>query len=270
MRMKVARSLLPAVFVLGLICSVAAASPPSQRRIDLVKVELKRIVCFYDYWGPALFVHGSRLSVEMWFNRDKFDVIVSGNLAGGPGIGYMFLFGRIIDGKPAITGMMANATSDLTGKDSFEGERKRLKMWEFHKDYMLMPADCTPRYDASTPKKRWMIQQIVDTIRYIYTFDDKRGHKISRVPVLTLIIANFNVDYPETLVLVEPFGEVFRLTLHGPLHYDERGGYTWVQIFHPSHDDIEAIRQNGITKRIRCTATLRSTGQNGKAEGSLK
>jgi hypothetical protein len=87
---------------------------------------------------------------------------------------------------------------------------------------------------------------------------------------VTLIIADFNVDYPETLVLVEPFGEVFRLTLHGPLHYDERGGYTWVQIFHPSHDDIEAIRQHGIVKRIRRTATPRRTGQNSKAERSLK
>jgi hypothetical protein len=259
--MKFILSVLLVACVLGLTYSASVGDSVSQGRIDLVKGALERMICYDDYWEGTIFEPGSHISLEIRFNREKFHVVVCGPLDAGPGLGYVFYTGRIKEGEAAIADMMAYTTGDVTGKDmggpAFESERKRIETWDLHKDYMLMPIDCTPRYDASTSKKELMIQTIVNEVRHIYSDDNRPGHEVSRVPELTLIIADFNIDYRNTEVIVEPFGKVLRLALHDPQNYDredyEAGGYTWVEIYGPSHDAVKAIREHGIVKKIRRT-----------------
>lgn len=245
--------------VTGLACSGSAEDSSPQDRVAPVKAAVERMLCFNDYWNARILDPGSYLSLDIRLNQGQFRVEVCGPLAAGPGLGHMFYTGRIRDGEAAIAYMSAYTTADVTGKDtggsSFERDRKEVETWELHKDHMIMPVDCTPRYDASTPQKEQMMRLVVDTVRRAYTNDRRPGHEVSRVPKLKLIIADFNIDYPATDVIVEPFGEMLTIALHDPLNYDredyETYGYTWREIFDAGPEAFEAVRQHGIIKEIR-------------------
>jgi hypothetical protein len=119
---------------------------------------------------------------------------------------------------------------------------------------LTLPADCTPKYDPTTPEKELMIDTVVKTVQKHFDSLVKLG--IAKYPrELTLVIADFNVDYPMTYVLAEPKNKVYRIYLHTQQDYDsgeyEQGGaYPLSEAYNPAKSLIKTIRKHGIKKKI--------------------
>jgi len=126
-------------------------------------------------------------------------------------------------------------------------------------DTLTIPTDCTPRYDPPTPQKERMLQTVVNTMQRELSWLVREG--IANYPnEVTLIIADFNVDYPSTYLLVEPPGNLYTVTLHDPEHYEsdkyERGGQypsRNIQIKPHLKPLLAKIRKHGIIRKIVLT-----------------
>jgi hypothetical protein len=75
---------------------------------------------------------------------------------------------------------------------------------------------------------------------------------------VTLIIADFNIDYPYTYIMVEPVNEVYRVTLHDPQNYDSdeyerEGEYPFGEEYSVSKELLEKIHKHGIIRKITLT-----------------
>ncbi|MFZ0929599.1 MAG: hypothetical protein WAN11_13425 [Syntrophobacteraceae bacterium] len=259
--MKTIRYALVFAFAFGLLLDAASVASTSRGRISLAKRAIETRMCYDDYWRGKIFRPGGYVSLEIRFSGENLHVIASGDLAAGDGVGYVFYKGRIKNGQAAITDMSAYTTSDLTGTDqgghSFQEMRKKVEGWELYKGSVIMPIDCTPHYDVTSPKKEMMIDSIISTVKYILSIP-REGREASRIQEVTLTIADFNIDYPYTYVLVEPIGEVFTLALHDPKNYDSvvdgHTIYRWVESYRTPDTTIEKIREHGIVKKIECAS----------------
>jgi hypothetical protein len=126
-------------------------------------------------------------------------------------------------------------------------------------DTLTIPTDCTPRYEPLTRQKGRMVETVVSTLQKRLSAWMQRG--IATYPrEVTLNIADFNVDYPSTYILVEPPVELYTATLHKVSDYDsdeyERDGeYPLGEIRMKPHmkDLLEKIRKHGIVRKIVLT-----------------
>jgi len=122
------------------------------------------------------------------------------------------------------------------------------------KDTITIPANCTPHYDPTTPKKELMLRAVISTMQKRLSEFVKIG--VAKYPrELTLIIADFNIDYPSTYILVKQTKELYSVTLHDPQNYDsdeyeQSGEYPFGGVYNKSKSLLAKIRKHGITRKI--------------------
>ncbi len=167
-----------------------------------------------------------------------------------------FYVGRLKDGKGAIT-FVDSHNNELPGLPPQMREyRRHFESGAIAKDTLTVPADCTPRYDPATPKKELMVKTVESTMQKLLNHYASRG--LAKYPKeVKIIIADFNMDYPFTYVIVEPVREVYRITLHDWDNYDsdeyERdeeyptGEATMKSI---SDEGLAEMRNHGIIRKI--------------------
>jgi hypothetical protein len=120
--------------------------------------------------------------------------------------------------------------------------------------HVTIPRDCTPRYAAWSPLKERVMATVVSTM-------ELRLKTEAKGPVpreVELLIADFNVEYPSTYVLVErPKQQLFMLTLHNPQdygsdEYERSGDYPLTHIVIQSRhaELLQKIRKHAIKRRI--------------------
>lgn len=218
-------------------------------------------MCYDDYWRGRIFGPGSYIPIKIKFDKDKFNVMASGDLSSGDGLAFFFYTGRFKDGKAAII-RMAGYSTDLNGKGKvgpvFEKRRQEFTNGNVYKDSMVMPIDCTPQYDPPDAQKELMLHSIIKTVRGMLFSDMKSEGKTNQYSEYTITIANFNVDYPYTYVLIEPTGNILSITLHNVSDYDsdefERmGQYPWSEMHDTTDAITKKIREHGIVKNISRT-----------------
>ena len=240
-------------FLLCLAVASPAASGASAR-IDRIREAVARSLCYDIYWAGA-WGHGENyqrnvpLPLTLVVGEEKFYARIDP-------IGFVgkdrqpVRVTRIgLDrGRRAV--VIANHERDVD---------LRFSTGPLIEGTLTIPADCTPRYDPPTPEKARKLQTVVSTMQKQLSSLVRMG-AARYPPEITLIVADFNIDYPSTYVLVEPAGDLYTLTLHNPEDYDsnlyEREGeypLRWVRVAPHLRDLLGKIRRHGIIQKILLT-----------------
>lgn len=250
--------------LLVLLSAVSYAAEPIVASVQLVPIKeaLTRYLCYQIYWQGQNYRSGVSVPLEIKIRQDKF-------LAWGDSLQLTkrdrisnFFIGRMKEGRGAVIlmrGYNLNLSPQVPG---YAEDRDHFRV-DTIKDALTVPTDCTPRYDPSTLQKERMVDTIVSTLQNQLSSLVRSG--AAKYPKeVKLIIADFNVDYPETYVLVEPAnnfaGDLYTVTLHDPKDYDsgeyERDGEyplgqkTVKPYLKPL---LKKIRKHGIAKKITIT-----------------
>lgn len=223
-------------------------------QVESIKEALSRIFCYEMYWEGEDYKLDIPLAIETKIEDKKFYVWINdlkvterSHIAG-------FYTGRIKDGKGAVILRYGHNLNITPLSYLYESHRDYFKSGTIIKDSLTLPTDCTPKFNPMTPQKELMIKTILSTIKKQFEHHIKIG--IAKYPKkLTLIIADFNIDYPETYVIVKETNDIYGMVLHKFSDYDSdeyerEGEYPSAPEFHLSENKIEKIRKHGIIRKI--------------------
>jgi hypothetical protein len=213
-----------------------------------IKTAVTRSLCYDVYWGGGRFYRkGVPLPLKIKIEGTKFYAQLQdvGDL-----------------GKRSVSLYqigLVRAESAVVTHNFERGLEKRFLDTPVISDVLTIPTDCTPRYDPPAPQKERMLQTVVSTLKKQLSSFVRAG--VWKYPSgVRLTIADFNVDYPSTYILVEPPGHLYSVTLHNPQDYDSdlyerQGEYPFGEIrVRPHHRPLLAkIRKHGIVRKITLT-----------------
>jgi hypothetical protein len=250
------------LFSLMILCAatsltVSVSDSAVDSQISVIKQALQRYFCYLVYWEGQEYRLGTPLPIKVTTDGEKFyawidDLVVAPKTQ----LSY-FTQGKIKQTTAAvILGRGYNVALSPSMKNYAE-DRDHFVSANVLKDSLSLPADCTPLYDSLMPFKERMLETVVSTMQKRLSAFAQRG--IAKYPKeVTLIIADFNVDYPSTYVLVEPpDNSIYSVTLHNVQDYDSvawerEGEYPLGGISMQSHHKplLEKIRKHGIVRKI--------------------
>jgi hypothetical protein len=221
-----------------------------------IKEALKRLLCYEGYWHRAPeIISGATLPLEIkiegdnffiWINKLKYKGKYMQNMEG-------YYWGQMKNGMAGISRSELHPI-DLMPSIQQDKYRHQFETGIVIKDTLIMPKDCTPIYEPTTPKKELMLQTVVSTMQKQLSDFLRMG--IAKYPKeVTIIIADFNIDYPYTFVWVEYTKNLFIVTLHDPNDYfsdkDERDGeYPFGEEYNKPKSLLEKVRKHGIIRKI--------------------
>lgn len=144
----------------------------------------------------------------------------------------------------------------MLGNSYFVHDKSKVFSGRTEAALLTEPTDCTPRFE-DTPLKRRILKGVEQTvIQQLTGFNKHAGAQYSRQ--LEIVIADFNFDYPETLVWVPDEEEIFTVALHNasnPLDDTSLNDdhYPFGQIY--DRAEIQALKDrillHGIHRKIR-------------------
>jgi hypothetical protein len=222
----------------------------AENQLAPIKDALSRSLCYGVYWRGADHKLEANLKLEVKLEGEKFfvwindlEITKANHMAG-------FYIGKIKNGQGAIINGEAYSINLTPPVPGYSKNRPLFETGHVIKDTLTIPTDCTPKYDPASPRKERMLQTIVNSMKD--TFSRWVKTDIAKFPrELTLIIADFNIDYPETYVLVEPMNEFFRVTLHDPQNYDkDEEEYMFGEEHRMPKSIQEKVRKHGIIRKI--------------------
>ena len=237
------------LFIILLIATALNQAASQQNVLDPPKEALTRYVCFQIYWEWNQYEQGSALPIKIktdgkefriWLNKSNFNRTTAS----------WFFTGKTVNGRAVI--VSSRGYNDQQKEiAAFKADREYFESGEVFNSTITISNDCSPKYDSTDAHKELMLATVVETMR-------EQLHAIKGTLNDTITIANFNVDYPKTYVLVEPADRFLHIvTLHNETDYDskefeEQGGYPYGQrdINSVSKTLIAKIRKNGIVKTI--------------------
>lgn len=229
------------------------AVPADDQLAGITRV-LIRNFCFEIYWWGRSYNTGVPLTVEVKVQGEQFFAWVH-DIEAGKGVRMAGVYkGMVKETHAAIIDSGAYNVALSPPAPLYLEERRHFESPPVFKTKLIIPTECTPSYDPPTPRKERMLETVVNTLRIRLSDFVRTG--IALYPhEVTIIIADFNPDYPETLILVESSGEVFVVTLHDPRDYDShkyerQGEYPLGQRHHPQKDLMRKIRRHGIIREI--------------------
>lgn len=249
------------LFMFLLVCGISVSVVPNDyasnaNEVSSIKNALLRRLCFEIYWEwsdrPSstlpMRIRIEDESFRIWINDLR--VTKKAHMAG-------YFVGRLRNGRAAIIHSEAyniNLTPSVPG---YVENKPLFDAKDVIEDTLILPSDCTPRYDPISPQKELMLRTVVSTVQKTLSSWVKEG--IAKYPrEVTLIIADFNVDYPSTYILVKPINKVYSVTLHDPQDYEsdeyERSGeYPFGEVYNKSKSLLAKIRKHGIVRKIVLT-----------------
>lgn len=213
---------------------LTSATLYAEDRNTMVKDELLRHVCYEKYWNEYDYAPGSQFSYEYLFSGDRLYILVDGlqyPKKNRPEVSEFFR-GYLKDGRLDI-GLSLTEYGWERGSFADMGETRRIfASKDAVSGTLAVPADCTPRYDPSTPEKERMLDKVGYTMKtviegmayYKATMPEAKEYYAGYVAAdeYELTVADFNVDYPSTFVMVRPGNLLYIVDLHN--RYDD-GGY---------------------------------------------
>lgn len=251
----------------------ASAGDSDTANVALVKHAVRRWLCWDKYWGWGPYDLGHVSAAKIKFDQKAFyvwidDIVVTDKVRMAA-----FYTGRIKDGQAAVILREAFGTGYIPPKPkkkkgTYESggpaiigpglpeERKAIfETGRVISTDISVPIDCTPHFDPPTKEKGLMVATIVKTMRSFLARSFSNGSLNSTR--VKLMIANFNVDYPSTYVLIEPSNKVWVVALHDLQDYyshtfEKVGAYPANEVLEPSAVEvlIPRIKKNSIVKEI--------------------
>lgn len=241
------------VLLIAFLIAVGSNIALADNQITQIKEALIRWLCYEVYWSagtPSTSILEKTLPFEIKTEADKFyvwvndlDVTESHHMAG-------FYWGRIKNGEGAIIMREAYNINLIPPLPSHQKNRRYFESGDVVKDNLTMPADCTPRYDPMTAQKELILNTIISSMKKTFSRWMQTG--IATYPhEITLVISDFNIDYPWVFVLVEDNNKLYRVTLHDPQDYDKiEDEYLFDEEYNKSNELLTKIRKHGIIRKI--------------------
>ncbi|MBI4525849.1 MAG: hypothetical protein HY695_18790 [Deltaproteobacteria bacterium] len=204
----------------ALLGSQAAAQP---WEVEAIKAALIRYLCFEVYWHGSTAKQGIALPLKLRVEENpkagpeegkKFTAWIEElKISRGDRIGYFFT--GTVKNNSAEVNTKKGFNLDVSPAPTYLQARRRFETGPAIKEILLIPTDCTPRYDPPTPKKKQMIELIMKTIKNHLSGLRQLGIN-NYPPQVSLLIADFNEDYPYTFVLIERPHEIWEVSLEDP------------------------------------------------------
>jgi hypothetical protein len=219
-------SILFPLVVSGHLC--AAEVPPLGQMATIVSAALQRRLCYEVYWGGnENYRRDVPLPVNVLVEGSRFYARIE-NLETAP------------TGEP-LAGLYVGGLAQQGARVIKSFEFRQSEFWDGAADVFMpwlqarfvkgpvisieltLPSTCGPHYDPPCAEKDRMVSNVVATIRQLLRWAVE--HPTETLPAypdeVHVAIADFNVDYPDTYVLVEGTNQVFGVALHDPDGKDE-------------------------------------------------
>lgn len=258
MRKPFVLSILFFLFISSCLTGLAIAS---DERVTAVKKALARFICYTNFWYGGEYLQGAPLDFELKFEGDRFYITTNDEKMKSEKNDERVV--GIYEGsvKNGI-GMVEHGLSfDIKHLEKplpqYNEHRRHFETGPIIKASMIVPKDCTPRYDPMTPRKEILIDDIVATFQRMLRRYAAEG--LEKYPdKVTLVIADFNLDYQFTFVIIEPVKEVYSVTLHDWDDYqgDRYGrdggvltGERTMNVF--SRETLREVKRHAIRREIR-------------------
>ncbi len=225
----------------------------------IVKEAITRYLCHEVYWEGQGYRTGVPLSLDVRTDSARFYAWVHDITNEPRNRISVFLMGSIGEGQTAVA-LLTGYNEDLGARiPGYTRDRRYFTETPVIGDTLTIPTDCTPRFDPPTPRKDRMLGTVLTTLERFLRSLARAG--IWKGPhEATLTIADFNVDYPVTYVLVEPPGELYIVRLHNPQNYEsdeyERNGeYPIGEILGEAqlNDLLPKVRKHGVIRKLVIT-----------------
>jgi hypothetical protein len=240
---------------------LALGADVADDRLGLVKEAITRSICREVFWEGAQFRLGRSLPLEVKFEGKKFYVWIV-DLTDAKNIRTSYFYEGLIKDRKAIVIFVTghNMASKRSPTPQLLAERRKFEDGAI-KEKFTTPTHCFLDIDPLTPEKTRMIETVVSTMQKQLGAYRRQGIE-SYPSEVSIIIADFNVDYPYTYVLVNKPGssELDVVTLHDyddweSDKYERDGAYPLVnRRIGPEHKELLAkIQKNGIARKIIIT-----------------
>lgn len=235
------------------LASDSSSSTPGEK-IARIKNAMVKSLCYDVYWAGGWghgehYQRGVQLPFKIVIEGEKFYARVDpiGFVGKDRQPARATRIGIDRDGRTVV---ISNYEKDM--EQIFSGS-------SLIEDALVIPTDCTPHYDPPTPQKERMLQTVVSTMQKQLSSFVRMGAATYPQKV-TLTIADFNIDYPSTYILVEPPGHLYTVTLHNPQNYESdeyerEGEYPLGEIQVKPHLKplLAKIRKHGVIREIVLT-----------------
>jgi hypothetical protein len=181
------------------------------------KVAIKAIqqrICFEEFWwGRDNFQFGKTAHITFRTEGDTAYVWSEDLVVVSGASRWANFFTVVSKGDQVVVGYSNGYNLDSTrGTLDFEKNREKVFGGEVQTAQLREPTDCTPHFAGVTPEKERILMTIEKTMTNELTLFNKSGGA-NYPKQVTIIIANFNWDYPETQVFVPSTEQVFHVAL---------------------------------------------------------
>lgn len=240
--------------MLGLLAQALLAMPLAAgdevQRVDRIRDAVVDALCFSVYWGGNFgygghFQRGVPVPFRLVMRGDAFYVWLKPIGFVGP---------RHDPAEAKLVGTDRGGRAVVVSNSAYEWETVFSEGTTIEGS-VTIPRDCTPRYAPWSPLKERMVATVVSTMERGLNRLRGVGDRYPRE--VELVIADFNVEYPSTYVLVEPANQLFMLTLHDPQdygsgQYERDGEYPFSYLVVKPHlaELLNKIRRYAIRRHI--------------------
>ena len=220
-----------------------------------IRNAMVRFLCFEVYWERSDYKLGTTFPMKIDIDKNNFQIWINDLKVNKRAHVAGFFTGRLRNGEAAVIGHEAYNIKLTPPVIGYIENKAMFDSKDVIEDTLTVPSDCTPHYDPTTPKKELMLRTVISTVQKELSSWVRQG--IAKYPrEITVIIADFNVDYSYTYVLVKQTNDVFSVALHDFQEYDsdeyERDGeYPFGTIYNTSKSLLEEIRKHGIVRKIK-------------------
>ncbi len=220
--------------------------------VDLVKEAITRRLCYESYWQHGPDVSAKRLPIIIKIDKEKFNAWIKELYVDKAGIMEGTYEGILEDGNAIVVNSGGSIVNySFMKKKEFWSDSDNKSI---NRDTLIIPFDCTPNYDTSTPKKELMLRTIISTIQKNFR-DFARLNNSKYQNEVTVLIADFNIDYQSTFVLVKGTDDLYFITLHDMQNYyndeyEKNGEYPLGEVFNKPKNLLEKVKKHAIEKIV--------------------
>jgi hypothetical protein len=232
--------------------SLSFAASSSKDPLVAIRNGIISDICREVFWYESPYPLGKSLPLQVKIYNGHFVAFVKrlSSFQGEP-VSYYYK-GLLESSKAIVTNVQApNDRLNLSPPDFWVNVPAPPKT-VFTDTVLTLPSTCPSSLEPSNPTKQKMVETVFKTVYWLLKRD-----KISGSP-WTIFVADFNVDYPGTYVLIEgnQSRNLIYVNLHDPKDWESKeylsGPYLYVERrIYPNYKDwFSKIRKHAIIRKI--------------------
>lgn len=213
---KSAFSLINYQFILGVLIILGWTAPAEamEKSSHLLQDTVISQICWQVYWGGDQWYRLGTTETMSVSQAGDMIYAWSSSLSSVPNVDHWVDFFSVSnEGGRYVLSDYSGLNLDSEGaKHAFEKKLALISVGGIEKLDISIPKSCNPLFAADTPRKTRMLDDVVSSIAQ--SLIEANKFRPDSYPIhLSVVIANFNIGYPETFVLVPSKRQVFVVSL---------------------------------------------------------